>query len=128
MKFTIPIQPITKKNHQEIVNVRGRPMLLQSKKYRDYEKKAVLFVPKLYLTGPVTVKALFYMQARRRVDLINLLEALDDVLVCGGLLVDDNCLSIPSHDGSRVFYDKINPRTEVEVYDYMGAMPWEESR
>lgn len=128
MKFTIPIPPVSKKNHQEIVNVSGRPMLLQSKKYRDYEKKAVLFVPKLYLTGPVTVKALFYMQTRRRVDLTNLLEALDDVLVCGGLLVDDNCLAIPSHDGSRVFYDKINPRTEVEVSNYMGAMPWEEIR
>lgn len=124
IKFTIPIPPVSKKNHQEIVNVGGRPMLLQSKKYRDYEKKAVLFVPKLYLTGPVTVKALFYMQTRRRVDLTNLLEALDDVLVCGGLLVDDNCLAIPSHDGSRVFYDKDFPRTEVQIVPYEGAMPW----
>ena len=63
----------------------------------------------------VNVKALFYMKTKRKVDLTNLLEALDDVLVKGGMLVDDNCTIIKSHDGSRVLYDKENPRIEVEI-------------
>ena len=55
------------------------------------------------------------MKTRRRVDLVNLLEALDDVLVVGGCVIDDNCKIISSHDGSRVLYDKLNPRIEVEI-------------
>ena len=76
------------------------------------------------ITAPVTVQAVFYMRERRRVDLTNLLEALDDVLVHAGLLADDHCKIIVSHDGSRVAYDKENPRTEVTVRSYKGALPW----
>ena len=45
----------------------------------------------------------------------NLLEAIDDVMVKAGLLEDDNYTVIESHDGSRVLYDKYNPRTEVFI-------------
>lgn len=55
------------------------------------------------------------MPARRRVDLCNLHEALCDVLVKYGVLEDDNSNIVVSMDGSRVFYDKENPRTEVEI-------------
>ena len=76
--------------------------------------------------APVTVQALFYMPTRRRVDLTNRLEALDDTLVRAGLLADDNCRIIVSHDGSRVLYDKEHPRTEVTLRSYRGVMPWAE--
>jgi hypothetical protein len=55
------------------------------------------------------------MPTRRRVDLTNLLESLDDVLVRTGFLTDDNSLIVAGHDGSRVVYDKANPGTEVTV-------------
>jgi Holliday junction resolvase RusA-like endonuclease len=55
------------------------------------------------------------MPTKRRVDLTNLLEAIDDVLVKYGVLKDDNSEIITSHDGSRVLYDKDNPRTEVAI-------------
>jgi len=55
------------------------------------------------------------MPTRRRVDLTNLLEAIDDVLVHYGVLSDDNSSIIVSHDGSRVLYDKARPRTEVTI-------------
>ena len=64
---------------------------------------------------PVNVKCVFYMPTRRRVDLTNLLEAVDDVLVRSGVLADDHSGIVVSHDGSRVLYDKENPRTEVEI-------------
>ena len=64
---------------------------------------------------PVEVKCLFYMPTRRRVDLTNLLESIDDVLVRAGVLKDDHSGIIVSHDGSRVLYDKDNPRTEVFI-------------
>ena len=51
-------------------------------------------------------------------DLTNLLEAVDDVLVKARVLLDDHCGIIVSHDGSRVLYDKENPRTEVSITAY----------
>jgi Holliday junction resolvase RusA-like endonuclease len=55
------------------------------------------------------------MPTQRRVDLANLIEALQDILVAAHVLADDNCKIVVSTDGSRVFYDKSNPRTEVEI-------------
>lgn len=115
MKFVIPIEPKTKKNSQQIIIVNGRPMIIPSKQYKEFEKEALWYIEKIGIDYPVNVKALFYMRTKRRVDLTNLLEALDDVLVKGGMLVDDNCNIIRSHDGSRVYYDKLNPRIEVYI-------------
>ena len=126
LHFVIPIAPVTKKNSQRIVKIGKRYAIMPSKQYKAYEKAAELFMPQEYsnITAPVTVQAVFYMRERRRVDLTNLLEALDDVLVHAGLLADDHCKIIVSHDGSRVAYDKANPRTEVTVRSYKGALPW----
>ena len=55
------------------------------------------------------------MDTYRTIDLTNLNEALHDILVVNGLLVDDNAKIVVSTDGSRVFYDKNNPRTEVYI-------------
>lgn len=115
MTFVIPLPPVTKKNHGQIVMNHGRPVLLPSPQFRQYQKDAAIFVPQQRIEGPVEIKALFYMPTQRKVDLPNLLNALDDLLVHCGLLEDDNIKVIPSHDGSRAFYDKENPRTEVEI-------------
>lgn len=115
MKFTIPIEPRTKKNSQRIIIAGNRPMIIPSKQYKDFEEEALWFIKPEGIDYPVNVKAVFYMKTKRRVDLTNLLEALDDVLVKGGLLTDDNSQIIASHDGSRVRYDKNNPRIEVEI-------------
>lgn len=118
MKFVIQIAPRTKKNSQQIFRgPNGRIFIAPSKAYQAYEKDARFFLPKLRepIRCPVNVKAVFYMPTRRRVDLVNLEEALCDVLVHHGILEDDNYKIIQSMDGSRVKYDKENPRTEVEI-------------
>ena len=61
------------------------------------------------------MKALFYRSDARRVDLTNLEEALDDILVLYGILRDDNFKIVQSHDGSRVYIDRENPRTEITI-------------
>lgn len=111
----IPLNPITKKNHQQIVSNGKRPFVIQSKAYREYEKNAMYFIRPLGIDYPVNVKCLFYMKTHRRVDLVNLLEAIDDILVKAGALKDDNCEIVAGHDGSRVYYDKERPRTEVYI-------------
>lgn len=117
IKFTIPIAPVSKKNHQQIIYHSGRPMVIPSKQYLQYEKDAMWFLPNVdTIEEKVNVKAVFYMPTKRRVDLTNLLQALLDVLVKYGILADDNSKVVFSVDGSYVDYDKKNPRTEVEIY------------
>ena len=118
MRFTIPLPPITKKNHQQIRRnfKTGKPFISQSEQYRQYERDAGYFIPKgRTIKTAVNVKCLFYMPTSRKVDLTNLLEATDDILVRYGLIEDDNYTVIQSHDGSRVFIDRENPRTEIEI-------------
>lgn len=118
LKFTIPLPPISKKNSQQILinKATGRPFIMPSKKYKEYERDAIKFIPKnIFINYPVNVKCLFYMPTKRKCDLTNLLEAVDDVMVKAGLLSDDDYTVIESHDGSRVYYDKENPRTEVYI-------------
>ncbi len=59
-----------------------------------------------------------YMQTRRRVDDLNLYASLDDLLVSEGIIKDDCIKYIRNRDGSRVDYDKENPRAEIYIYTY----------
>ena len=115
LKFTIKGNPVTKKNSQRIVNSGGRYRVIQSERYLAYEELALWQLPKVHINYPVNVKCVYFRDSKRRVDLTNLLEATDDILVKGGVLEDDNCNILVSHDGSIVKYDKQNPRVEVEI-------------
>lgn len=130
MLFVIPLPPVTKKNSQRIIRVKDRPVIIPSSKYVQYEREAIKHLQD-YLGGSkppridycCNVECKFYMPTRRKVDLNNLLEAATDVLVRAGILDDDNSQIVASHDGSRVFYDKENPRTVITI---RGLDPQEE--
>ena len=116
MEITLNLAPVSKKNHSQIITVKGRPMLIPSKQYKKYEKECGEFLKDVEpFLDPCNVKCLFYMSTHRKVDLTNLLEAIDDILVHYGILIDDNSNVIVGHDGSRVLYDKDNPRTEITI-------------
>jgi hypothetical protein len=55
------------------------------------------------------------MKTHRIVDKSGLMQAADDLLVECGILEDDNSRILVSHDGTRVLYDKENPRTEIYI-------------
>lgn len=116
MTFTIPGNPITKKNHQRILKTRdGRSFVAPSVQYKDYEYQCGWFVPAEGIDYPVNIKCLYYMETLRRVDLVNLLEATCDILVKYGCLKDDDSKIVASHDGSRVLLDRKNPRVEITI-------------
>ena len=117
IRFTIPLNPVTKKNSQRIVKCGKYHRIMPSKAYIHYEREAGGHLPNRgdNISRPCEIPCLFYMKTRRKVDLTNLLEAVDDVLVTHGVLADDNSRIIVSHDGSRVLYDPIHPRTEVTI-------------
>jgi Holliday junction resolvase RusA-like endonuclease len=107
----------------------GKPRLLPSKAYTQYEKDAGYFLAhkREYINIPVNVKCVYYMPTRRRVDLTNLLSATDDVLVHYGVLADDNRDIIAGHDGSAVLLDKDNPRTEITITRVSNYEQWSEN-
>lgn len=118
MNIIIPITPITKKTHQQIIRVNGRPMVIPSKQYKQFEKACEEWLrpySHLNIDYPVNLSCRYYMPTRRRVDLVNLAEATCDILVKYGVLKDDNSNIVASMDGSRVFYDKENPRTCIDI-------------
>lgn len=124
LNITIPLPPITKKNSQQIVINRKtqKPVIIQSKKYLHYEQDCGYFIkrPNEPIDRPINIKAIYYMPTRRRVDLINLHAALHDVLVAYRVIADDNCKIVVGTDGSRVMYDKNNPRTEICITEVPG--------
>lgn len=131
-RLTIQIEPKTKKNSQKVIRVGGFYRIAQSDAYKAYEKQASAlllqqipeeersFYP---ILTPVNVQAVYYRRTRIRVDITNLESALMDVLVKAGILADDCCTIVVSTDGSRVRYDKENPRTEIRITSSDDADP-----
>ena len=123
MKIVITEPPKSKKNSMQIVKFGNRYTLVQSKAYREYEKACGKY---FYgwnaepIDYPCTVKCTYYMPTRRRVDITNLMAATHDILTKYGVLADDNRDIVCSVDGSRVYYDKQRPRTEIEITPYAG--------
>lgn len=123
MKIVLKGDPRTKKNSQQIIKAGNRRMIVPSPQYRQYEKDCLWQIPpkvKQRIDFPVNIQCVYYMPTRRRVDLVNLLEATMDILVAAGVLEDDNCRIVAAHDGSRVDHDKHNPRVEITISSYHG--------
>jgi len=129
--FTIPGDPKTKKNQSMPILVHGRDctkiyhkhvekgwriIIIPSVIYKKFEKHALNYVPlvpKPY--EQINLRVLYYRETKRKVDLVNLQEATCDILVKGELILDDNATCVVSMDGSKVLYDKFNPRTEIFI-------------
>lgn len=93
---------------------------MPSKQYMQYRKDSIAQITgdkRICISKPVNIKVIYYMETRRRVDLVNLLEATLDILVDACVLQDDNSQIVASHDGCRVMYDKNNPRVEITISD-----------
>lgn len=118
MKIVLLGDPRTKKNSQRLVPFGGRMIPLTSKAYSEYERACLAQITGDKRKGidcPVNVQAVYFMGTRRKVDLVNLLEATDDILTAAGVILDDHSGIVAGHDGSRVRYDKDNPRTEIDI-------------
>lgn len=126
IKFTIPIESATKKNHGFIIHTgnpcpvckrgMGNTVMLPSAPYQKYEKACKKHMPKIdTINFPVNIKYIFYKGTHRKCDLTGLIQAIDDIMVKYGIIADDNFSIVVGHDGSRVMYDKAFPRTEVVI-------------
>ena len=118
MKIVLYGDPRTKKNSARILKSRsGGRFVAPSKAYVDYETDCLRQIKKPHspVSARVNVRCVYYMATRRKVDLANLIEATCDILVKAKVLADDNSQIVAAHDGSRVDYDKKNPRAEIWI-------------
>lgn len=129
IKINLDVIPRTKKNSQQIIFAKGRYMVIPSKAYKQFERdclKQIMAIYRQKIDKPINIKATFYMPTKRRVDLTNLLEAVDDMLVKAEVIKDDNRDIIAGHDRSRVYYDKENPHIEIEITKIENYEQWRE--
>ena len=129
-EYVIPLDPRAKKNSHRIAGSGPRcPMCGKFQKQfirngstaTDFAFRAAKYLnpkPKAPIGGEVHLIYRVYTATWHKKDDLNLYEALDDILVKEKILLDDNRKIIRSRDGSRVLYDKDNPRAEIYIYEY----------
>ena len=121
LHFALYGDPRTKKNSRTAS--RDGRVILPSKAYQRYRRECLMQITgpyRLHIDRPVNVRCVYYMQTRRIVDLVGLLQGTDDILTDAGVIVDDNSRIIAGHDGSRVRDDKHNPRVEITITEMEG--------
>jgi hypothetical protein len=129
-QYVIPLDPRTKKNHMTIAGTgpkcpkcgkRRKQFVRQGAAHSKYAFESAQYLnprPKVPIDGQIHIVYVLYMQTKRRVDDLNLYASLDDILVHEKILTDDSIKYIRNRDGSRVLYDKENPRAEIYIYRY----------
>lgn len=123
MKIVLPLLCRSKKNSQQIVYKNGRSFIVQSKLYKQFERDCGYFLKKYArsITTPVTLKCTFYVPDKRKRDIVNLLNAIQDILVHYHVLADDNYNIVQSLDGTRIIHrPKQEPETIIEITEYKG--------
>lgn len=119
ISFTIDGEPRTKKNSSQMRknHKTGKLYPAPSEAFLRYQEDAGWYIPMkgAMISKPVCVKCVFYFKSDLRVDLSNLISAIDDILVHYKVLADDNCKIIVSHDGSRVRLKADHNGTDVEI-------------
>lgn len=117
MQIKIPLLCRPKKNSQQIVYNGKRPFIVQSKQYVLFERNCAYFLKSYarHITTPVNLKCTFYVPDKRKRDIVNLLNAMQDILVKYGVLADDNYNIVASVDGTRIIYEKGREETIVEI-------------
>jgi len=125
--FIIDGQPMSKKRNWTIAFAKGgTPRIVLTKQYKIWEKSAIdqLWVQRVNymatMTGPwepidepVEVNFQFYLKDKKKYDLSNLYQGIEDALVDAQILKDDSL--IESHDGSRKHPSCPPPRVLIRI-------------
>lgn len=117
--ITLKGRPVTKKNSGRIISKNGKPIILPSEAYMNYEESCLwqLAGKKLHISGIIVVECKYYLPNKRSwPDLIGLLQATSDILTKAGVIDDDKWIC--SYGESCIAgIDKENPRAEIRIMD-----------
>lgn len=117
LQIKIPLLCMSKKNSQQIVRNGNRTFIIQSKQYVKFERDCAYFLKKYarHIEIPINLKCTFYVPDKRKRDITNLLNAIQDILVKYDVIADDNYNIVASLDGTRIIYEKGRQETIVEI-------------
>lgn len=117
--ITLRGRPATKKNSGRIISRNGKPIIIPSEAYKNYEDACMwqLAGKKLHISGIIVVECKYYLPNKRSwPDLIGLLQATSDILEKAKVI--DNDKWICSYGDSCIAgIDKDNPRAEIRIMD-----------
>ncbi len=116
--LTIEGQTPSKKTKPTIIvnKKTGKPMLIPNKLYTAWKKGAILQLQAQSasrFTDEIQVKFTVYRWTKRRCDLINVLQSLQDILEDAGVIEDDH--QIKSVDGSRLYLGVTKEQAKAKI-------------
>lgn len=117
--ITLKGRPATKKNSGRIISRNGKPIIIPSEAYKDYEDACLwqLAGKKMHISGIVVVECKYYLPNKRSwPDLIGLLQATSDILTKAKVIDDDKWICSYG-DSCIAGIDKDNPRAEIRIMD-----------
>lgn len=112
-------RPVTKKNSGRIISRNGKPIIIPSEAYKNYEDTCMwqLAGKKLHISGIIVVECKYYLPNKRSwPDLIGLLQATSDILTKAKVIDDDKWICSYG-DSCIAGIDKDNPRAEIRIMD-----------
>jgi Holliday junction resolvase RusA-like endonuclease len=117
--ITLKGRPATKKNSGRIITRNGKPIIIPSEAYKNYEEVCMwqLAGKKLHISGIIVVECKYYLPNKRSwPDLIGLLQATSDILTKAKVIDDDKWICSYG-DSCIAGIDKENPRVEIRIMD-----------
>ena len=117
--ITLKGRPATKKNSGRIISRNGKPIIIPSEAYKNYEDACMwqLAGKKLHISGIIVVECKYYLPNKRSCpDLIGLLQATIDILTKAKVIDDDKWICSYG-DSCIAGIDKDNPRAEIRIMD-----------
>ena len=117
--ITLKGRPATKKNSGRIISRNGKPIIIPSEAYKNYEDACMwqLTGKKLHISGIIVVECKYYLPNKRSwPDLIGLLQATSDILTKAKVIDDDKWICSYG-DSCIAGIDKDNPRAEIRIMD-----------
>ena len=117
--ITLKGRPATKKNSGRIVSRNGKPIIIPSEAYKNYEDACMwqLAGKKLHISGIIVVECKYYLPNKRSwPDLIGLLQATSDILTKAKVIDEDKWICSYG-DSCIAGIDKDNPRAEIRIMD-----------
>lgn len=119
LRIVIPLLCRSKKNGEQIAYNRktGKRFIEQGKLYKKFERDCGYFLKRYarHINTPINLKCTFIVPDRRKRDLTNLENAIQDILTKYGVIEDDNYNIVHSQDGSRIIYVKGIEEIIIEI-------------
>lgn len=119
MKITLNGEPISIRRNQQVLNNKGRAVLIPSKEYRDYKQGCIEQIRAQgaanVVTEAVNLRCTFFLKRYKYVSLNEMIESVCDILKEAGVIAGVHSGIIKATDYSRIEYDSLNPRAEIII-------------